>query len=186
VVGDLTYAAWAAAIGSFVGPFIGVGGALWLYIRQRSDIEVESERDELEAVYRQLRAELDANRQIVLKAIPTIEAVLRAQPTDICDNDPIHDERVYIAPLFADSWDALRRADAHRVVPRPQLDQLFSYYSAVTRANWLITRVQRFQFRAPILEQILETLRDVDDEKAGIRIDLDVLQRVLAPQLSRV
>jgi hypothetical protein len=177
-------AAWVAAVGAFVGPFVGVAGALWLYTKQRIDKERDDTKEELEAVYRQLRAELDANRQIVSRSIGTIEAALSRLPPGIGENEAFHDERMYLAPLFADSWAALTRSDAHRVIPRKQLDELFGYYSAVARGNWLITRLQRFQYRVPILEEIVETLRQVDDEKAGIRVDLDVLETALAPRLA--
>jgi hypothetical protein len=175
---------WLGSVGTFVGPFVGVLGALWLYAKRTRDDEARRAREQLEAVYVQLRAELDANRRIVMRSIETIEAVLRELPSDHGSNDTIHDERLYLAPLFMESWAALTRTDAHREVPRAELDRLITYYTAVARANWLIQRVQRFQFRAPILEQILGTLQQVQDPKAGLTVDLESLQRVLAPRLT--
>jgi hypothetical protein len=47
---------WLGAIGTLVGPFVGVG-ALWLCSKRRRDEELASSLDRLEAVFLRLRAE---------------------------------------------------------------------------------------------------------------------------------
>lgn len=175
---------WVGSLGALVGPFIGVLGALWLYTKRRRDDDAAKTRDGFEALYLRLRAEVDANRRIVARSLETIQTVLRSQPEDQDANAPIHDERLYLAPLFAQSWDALTRTDAQRVIPRADLDRLFTYYTAVARANWLIERVQAFQFRLPILNEILATLREVQDPTGGGQVDLEALEKALAPGLA--
>jgi hypothetical protein len=80
-------------------------------------------------------------------------------------NDPIHDQRLYLAPLFTQSWDLLAQTDAERVVSAAELERLFRYYTAIARANWLISRVQKFQFRVTILREIRATLREVQPNR---------------------
>jgi hypothetical protein len=176
---------WLGASGALVGPFVGVVGALWLYSKRRRDEELASSLDRLEAVYLRLRAELDANRRIVTRSPDTIETVLSEQAPDRGANDPIHDERLYLAPLFTQSWDLLAQTDAERVLSSAELERLFRYYTAIARANWLIPRVQVFQFRAPILREIRATLREVQDPKGDVQVDLSGLQRALAPRLAQ-
>src|SRR5262249_48306733 len=150
-----------------------------LYAKQRHDAEKSTTALRYVGLYLQLRAELEANRRIVVESLETIDRVLASQPQPLSDNDPIYDEQLYVAPLFADSWAALSNTDAHRVLPASLLDRLFEYYTSVARANWLIQRVQVFKYRAPILREIRETLLNVQPPKADLAFQLSDLRDAL-------
>ncbi|MEJ7784626.1 MAG: hypothetical protein WKF96_07470 [Solirubrobacteraceae bacterium] len=169
---------WLGLVSTLIGPLVGFVGGLWLYRKRQRDDEARRTKEQFEVLYLQLRAELEANRRIAVRSLKTIESVLKQK--ELGPNEAIHDESLYIAPLFAQSWAALARTDAHRVIPSATLDQLFARYAAVARANWLIERVQRFQFRRPILDQIRATLLEVDPPEEPF--DLEALKQFLAPE----
>lgn len=60
-----------------------------------------------------------------------------------------------------------------------RLEQLFGYYTSVARANWLLTRVQTFKFRTPILKEIEKTLSEV--RATGEAVDFAGLESELSP-----
>src|ERR1700760_1030591 len=109
-------AGWVTAVGTFVGPFVGVIGALWLYARRRRDEELGRDAEQRAALFLELRAELAANQRIIDKSTDSIRALLESGNAGGDPNDPIYDERLYLAPLFADSWSALTRTNAHKVL----------------------------------------------------------------------
>lgn len=170
---------WVAAAGAFIGPFVGLLGALWIYAKRGEDEKRRREEDSREAVSRQLRAEFDANQRIIQRSLASISLPLASGAASGDANEPIYDEQFYLAPLFADSWEALTRTDAHRVLTPTRLGQLFDYYASVARANWLLARVQTFKFRAPIIEEIEKTLNEVRDE--GGVVDFAGLESELSP-----
>src|SRR3954471_10156470 len=105
VAPETSLADWLGVLGTFVGPFVGVLTALWIYSKTRRDDEASRAREQREGAFLRLRAELDANRRIVTRSIETIDVILSGQPMEAGANDPIHDERLYLAPLFAESWE---------------------------------------------------------------------------------
>jgi hypothetical protein len=165
---------WITAVGTFVGPFVGILGAVWLYAKRRKDDEFRRDEDRRVALILELQAELSANEKIIAKSMASVTAVLDAGGASDDPNDPIYDERFYLAPLFANSWDALRHTNAVQVLTPQRLDQLFAYYSAVARVNWLLGRVQRFKFRRSILQEISRTLDEVEGE-LGQALDITAL-----------
>jgi hypothetical protein len=176
----MTATDWIIAVGTYVGPFIGILGAFWLYAKRQRDEEGRREAGQQFALFLELQAELSANQRIIAKSMASVDAILEAGEASEDPNDPIYDERFYVAPLFSDSWSALARTDAHRVLSPARLDQLFGYYSAISRLNWLLGRVQGFKFRRPILQEIRRTLDEVRGEVAD-SLDLHALASELAP-----
>jgi hypothetical protein len=174
---------WVAAAGAFVGPFVGLLGALWLYAKRGEDEKRRREEDGREALSRQLRAEFDANQQIIQRSLTSIGRALETKMGGGDSNEPIYDEQFYLAPLFAASWDSLTLTDAHRVLTSARLEQLFGYYTSVARANWLLTRVQTFKFRTPILKEIEKTLSEV--RATGEAVDFAGLESELSPSGDR-
>jgi hypothetical protein len=158
---------------------LGVLGALWLYAKRNRDQTRRQEEDQHEALFRQLRAEFDANLRIIRRSLTSIKPMIDAGISSEDPNDPIYDEQFYLAPMFNESWEALTRTDAHRVLEPARLEQLFGYYAAVARVNWLLSRVQRFRYRVPILQEIQKTLAEVQEEIGGT-VDFDALQSELA------
>lgn len=170
---------WVAAAGAFVGPFVGLLGALWLYAKRGEDEKQRQEEVNREALFRQLQAEFGANQRIIQRSLTSIGRVLAGKAVSRDANEPIYDEQFYLAPLFSESWEALTRTDAHGVLTPERLEQLFGYYTSVSRANWLLARVQTFKFRAPILEEIEKTLSEVRDESGAV--DFAALESELSP-----
>lgn len=115
---------WATAVGAFTGPFLGFAGAIWLYNKQRRDSESDAQSARRTGVFLQLRAELDANQRLVTRSIASIDQLLAGHGYAAGANDPIYDESLYLAPLFADSWTALSLTDAQRGIPPRLLDDL--------------------------------------------------------------
>lgn len=175
----MTVTQWITAIGTYLGPFVGVLGALWLYSKRRRDEELRRGSEQRVALFLELQAELAANQRIIARSRASIDATLDAGRDSDDPNDPIYDEKFYLAPLFADSWNALTRTNTHQVLRPARLDQLFGYYSAVARLNWLLGRIQTFKFRRPILQEISRTLDEVQDE-LGDTLDLSALASELA------
>jgi hypothetical protein len=180
----VTVTEWIAAVGGYVGPFVGVLGALWLYLKRSRDEERRREVEQRAALLRELRAEVAANQRIIERSLASIEELLQEGGASEDANDPIYDERFYLAPLFADSWNALTRTNAHRVLQPARLDQLFGYYTAVARVNWLLGRVQSFKFRRPILREIRRTLDEVRNE-VGDALELSGLESELVSEAQR-
>jgi hypothetical protein len=170
---------WVAAAGTFVGPFVGLLGALWLYAKRNEDEKRRRDEENREALLRQLQAEFGANQQTIQRSLTSIGRALASKAHGEDANEPIYDEEFYLAPLVASSWEALTQTDAHRVLTSARLEQLFGYYTSVARANWLLARIQTFKFRAPILREIEKTLSDVRD--TGEAVDFAALESELLP-----
>ena len=123
---------WVAAAGAFVGPFVGLLGALWLYAKRSEDEKRRQEEENREAPLRQLQAEFGADQQIIQRSLASIDHALTSSADREDANEPIYDEEFYLAPLFASSWEALTQTDAHRVLTSARLEQL----SSATTPRW--------------------------------------------------
>src|SRR6202012_1961654 len=103
--------------------------------------------EQREALIGYLLATSELNLRIIWRSLTSLKPMIDAGISREDPNDPIYDEQFYLAPMFNESWEALTRTDAPRVPKPARLEQLFGYYAAVARVNWLLSRVQRFRYR---------------------------------------
>lgn len=166
---------WWQVLFSFVGSGLGVTVpfGIWWFSKQRED------EDRKQRLFELLMVELAANQQIIEQGIASVERVLRTkQPNGSAGSsgaDPIEEEgEIQIAPLFFSSFESLVNNDLLRHFPADVIPDLYEHYAKVSRANWLISRVQHFRFRGPILRAICDALKEAKQTQAKIRNRLDI------------
>ena len=153
---------WAGVAAAIIGPFIGILGALIVYEKSRRDQAGADIAERVHQFRTQLASEKAANAKTIERSILTIGEALERWGAETHEpNDAIPDGRLYIAPLFDGSFQALLDPEVQKTLSREDLERLYPYYASLARANWLIARVQAFRFRSEILREIQVTLGEI-------------------------
>lgn len=166
---------WWQVLVTFVGSGLGVSVPLLIWwLSRRSEARQRKRR-----IFELLMVEISTNQAIIERALTSVQNVLGKRRTDARketpeDNFIREEQEIELAPLFSSSFQFLVENDLIRHFPSDVIPDLYEHYARVSRANWLISRVQQFRFRTPILQAIHDALDSAKQTQQRIRNRLEV------------